>query len=103
MPSLRSILRRRDSPWVMSPAGEGRARPHPSAIPVDVDGCSISLGGTGFGLTALCRSTWRRAGTRPLADCPLGWSAEGERTDDQPPRNEENPARAGLSHKRLKG
>src|SRR3954449_2627146 len=22
---------------------------------------------------------------------PLSWSAEGERTDDQPPRNEENP------------
>src|SRR5829696_3845765 len=68
MPSLRSILRRRDSREWLLLRRAGRAPRHPSATPIDLDGRSISLDGTGFGVTALGRSTRRRPRTRPLAD-----------------------------------
>src|SRR5215212_2631545 len=98
MPSLRAVLRRRDSPRVVTSVAAGALPPHPQR-PIDVDGGSISLGGTGFGVTALSRSSRRRAGRARLQIGPLSWSAGGERASSE----RENPAGAGLSHKRLKG
>src|SRR4051794_28920905 len=98
MPSLRSVLRRRDSPRVVTSVAAGALPPHPQR-PIDVDGGSISLGGTGFGVTTLSRSSRRRAGRARLQIGPLSWSAGGERASSE----RRKPRRSGAFSQAAEG